>query len=179
MNIENRFLKYVSLATFAVLLTGCDAKDWVTGESSKAQNLIAKETKSCGSYKTDKQADGENHVILEGDIDYKFNLYWYGPDSKATFWEDKMINENYSFSYDPLKLNVLDGNNAVVKTVNCTENKVNAAVCLPALETVVKSIKDARLALTQRNANLSEGKGLTFQCTQKFAEEQITGLKAI
>ncbi len=178
MKNTNSLLKKTLLASFVLLSTGCKVRDWAGKKSSEARNEVAKETKSCDQFKTDAQGDGENEVILTG-LDYKFNLYWAGTDSKVSFWEDKMINENVYCSFQPLTLHVLDQNNAELKAVVCAENKINATACISPLETMVKMIKEARDSLAARGANVSEGKDFTFKCSQQFAEEKIAALAAI
>lgn len=178
MKNTNSLLRKALLASFVVLGTGCKVKDWAGKKSSEVRNEVAKETKSCDQYKTEGQADGENQVILTG-LDYKFNLYWAGTESKVSFWEDKMVNENIFFSFEPLTLHVLDANNAEQKAIVCAESKVNALACISPMETMSKMIKEARDSLAARGANLSEGKGFTFKCTQEFVDGKIAALKAI
>lgn len=175
---NNKMMKMTALVGIALATSSCNLKDQISGTASKGKNAVAIKTKSCSSFTTGSQADGENKVIQPTGT-YNFNLYYKGPSSQLSFWEDKMVNENVTFDFKPLTLHLFDGSNAELKKISCTENKINALLCIERMEAISKMIKEAKASAGARRAAVSEGKGFTYKCTQEFVDGKITELKRI
>src|SRR5688572_21934021 len=99
----------IGLAALGILLPACDLREKSSKGVTQGKNEIAQSRDNCDAYKTANQADGENHVQRPG-FDYKFNLYWSGPESKVSVWEDNVLDDNYYLSFKPLTIHILDGN---------------------------------------------------------------------
>jgi hypothetical protein len=176
MNFYKRsthLFKIAVLSSSFIALNACNRNS-----ATKAVNEVAKATKSCKSFNTDSQADGENLVKRTLFRDYKFNLYWSG-NSKFYVWENKGADDKYTANLNPLVVHVLDANNRETDTITCAKDKISASRCIDRFAKLNSLMSEARKSMADRGAAMSEGKEFTFKCTKEFIDQKIKDLSAI
>ncbi len=167
------------LALGAMSFSACDLRDKGGELINQATNEVAKGAESCENYNTQSQADAENEVIRDNNLDYKFNLYWLGREAKMDVWEDKGIDDHFSVALKPAVISALDANQQVTSLDECEQSPSAAENCIPRLKNVVEMIVDARQSIAARGVNLSEGKDMTFKCAQEYSEKKLAELQII